>query len=102
MKIGKTEITKNVKEMIFPNQLTVKAYSDFKTIFVRKPYDIIVKNIKSNINPNTKQCEVCGERFEYNTNCKTLPKYCSKCARKVKNQQIAEIMRKKRGLNNDL
>lgn len=28
--------------------------------------DIILKNIKSNIDKNTKLCEVCGERFEYN------------------------------------
>lgn len=46
----------------------------------------IYNNLLNNIG-NTKICEVCGERFEYNINCKNLPKYCESCAKKIKNEQ---------------
>lgn len=48
--------------------------------------DVIIKNLQTNIPSNTKLCEVCGERFEYNEKCKTLPKYCEECAKEVKMQ----------------
>lgn len=45
--------------------------------------DIVFENINKNVPSNTKLCDVCGERFEYNLNCKTLPKYCNECAKEV-------------------
>lgn len=48
--------------------------------------ETIYDNLKKNIG-NTKICEVCGERFKYNENCKNLPKYCESCAKKIKNEQ---------------
>ena len=41
--------------------------------------DVIYNNLQNNLK-NTKRCEVCGVRFEYNHNCKTKPKYCNECA----------------------
>lgn len=61
----------------------------------------IYNNLSVNLK-NTKICEVCKERFEYNPNCKNLPKYCENCAKEVKNEQIKIIMRKKREKNIDL
>lgn len=57
--------------------------------------DIIIKNIQSNIPSNTKLCEVCGKRFEYNEKCKMLPKYCENCAKEVKNEQNKQYYHEK-------
>ena len=57
--------------------------------------DIIIKNLQANIPSNTKLCEVCGERFEYNNKCKTLPKYCEKCAVEVNRIKTLENYHKK-------
>lgn len=46
----------------------------------------IYKNLSTNVG-TTKLCKNCGKRFEYNTNCKQLPKYCSSCAKEIKNEQ---------------
>ena len=51
------------------------------------------KNLLTNVG-NTKLCGNCGKRFEYNTNCKQLPKYCSECAKRVKNEQNKEYYHK--------
>ena len=64
--------------------------------------DIILDNLNKNIKLNTKLCDVCGGRFEYNVNCKTPPKYCDECAKKIKNEQIRLMMQEKRKNNNDL
>ena len=57
--------------------------------------DIIYNNIQTNLK-NTKRCEVCGARFEYNQNCKTKPKYCNECAEEIKKKQKASWIREKR------
>lgn len=53
----------------------------------------IYNNLLNNIG-NTKICEVCGERFEYNINCKNLPKYCESCAKKIDKEKAKERMKK--------
>ena len=45
-----------------------------------------MNNLSVNLK-NTKICEVCKERFEYNPNCKNLPKYCEDCAKKTDNEK---------------
>lgn len=57
--------------------------------------DVIYNNIQTNLK-NTKRCEVCGARFEYNQNCKTKPKYCNECAEEIKKKQKASWIREKR------
>ena len=63
---------------------------DLPELLMNKYYHMDVNcsrgNLQSNIPANTKLCEVCGERFEYNEKCKTLPKYCEECAKEVKMQ----------------
>ena len=49
--------------------------------------DTIIKNLQSNIPANTKLCEVCGERFEYNTNSCKPTLYCKKCAERIKTEK---------------
>ena len=46
--------------------------------------DVIIQNIKNNIPKNTKLCEVCGKRFEYNVSACKPTIYCSSCARVIK------------------
>ena len=57
--------------------------------------DVIYNNLQNNLK-NTKRCEVCGVRFEYNPNCKTKPKYCNDCAKEMKKKQNASWIREKR------
>ena len=57
--------------------------------------DVIYNNLQNNLK-NTKRCEVCGVRFEYNHNCKTKPKYCNECAEKIIKKQKALWIREKR------
>ena len=65
----------------------------YKTLLIINPYEGVdfgvrcfTPSLQTNIPFNTKLCEVCGERFEYNEKCKTLPKYCEECAKEVKMQ----------------
>lgn len=53
--------------------------------------DVIYNNLETNLK-NTKRCEVCGVRFEYNENCKTKPKYCSECAEEVNREKTKQRM----------
>lgn len=55
--------------------------------------EIILENVKRNIPSNTKCCDVCGERFEYNSGCKTLPKYCDACAKEVNKEKTLQRYR---------
>lgn len=64
-----------------------KKNSDNKRALWEVYGDIILENIKRNVPQNTKLCEVCGKRFEYNERVKRLPKYCEECAKVVKNKQ---------------
>lgn len=51
--------------------------------------DILVRNLKSNLK-NTKQCEVCGNRFEYKNN---KSKYCKKCGKTIDREKARARMR---------
>jgi hypothetical protein len=42
--------------------------------------------LQNNIPSNTKLCEVCGERFEYNTDAKTPKENCNKCQAELDKQ----------------
>lgn len=89
-KYSEIQVTDMLVKYLFENRSTNKTtlWSSFG--------HIIIANLELNLPSNTKLCEVCGDRFEYNMNCKTLPKYCDKCATQVKNEQIRLIMYKKR------
>lgn len=52
--------------------------------------DIVLENIKQNVPQNTKLCDVCGERFEYNTDAKTPKLYCDKCSVEVDRKKSLE------------
>ena len=56
---------------------------------------VIFTNLETNLS-NTKICECCKERFDYNPNCKNLPKYCSDCASDIKNEQNKEYYHQKK------
>lgn len=56
---------------------------------------VIFTNLETNL-ANTKICECCKERFEYNPNCKNLPKYCIDCASSIKNEQNKEYYHQKK------
>lgn len=57
--------------------------------------DIIIKNLQANIPSNTKLCEVCGERFEYNIDVKTPPLYCKACKHKKNLEKYARYNEKR-------
>lgn len=52
-------------------------------------------NLQSNIPANTKLCEVCGERFEYNVYAKTPPLYCKECKHKKDLEKYARYNEKR-------
>ena len=53
--------------------------------------DVIYNNLQNNLK-NTKRCETCGVRFEYNPNCKTKPKYCNDCAKNIDREKAKQRM----------
>lgn len=60
--------------------------------------DIIYNNLKKNIDKPLGEhimCECCGLRVENTTNNK---RYCEKCAKKVKQEQVNKLKREKRGI----
>lgn len=57
--------------------------------------DIILENLKTNIPTNTKLCDLCGKRFEYNVYAKTPMSCCGECKHK-KNLEKYERYNKKR------
>lgn len=59
---------------------------------------IIVENIVMNLPQNTKLCEVCGDRFEYNPKAKKETLYCKKCAERIHRQQKTLSEKKRRKL----
>ena len=67
---------------------------DLPELLMNKYYHMDVNcsrgNIQTNIPSNTKLCEVCGERFEYNTDAKKETLYCKKCAKKIDNEKAKE------------
>lgn len=44
---------------------------------------------------DTKLCEVCGERFEYNVDAKTQPLYCKECKHKKDLEKYARYNEKR-------
>ena len=64
---------------------------DLPELLMNKYYHMDVNcsrgNLQNNIPSNTKLCEVCGERFEYNTNSCKPTLYCKKCAEIIKTEK---------------
>jgi hypothetical protein len=58
--------------------------SSFKTTLWECFGDVIVENIKENINSDYTPCERCGKRLKIKNN---QSKYCTKCAKDVKKEQ---------------
>lgn len=60
--------------------------------------DIVIENIKNNVPKNTKLCEVCGKRFEYNKfdSKKVLCEICYKKKRRNDIKNNVKNMRKNR------
>jgi predicted amidophosphoribosyltransferase len=66
----------------------------YKELFIINPYEGVdfgvrcfTPSLQTNIPANTKLCEVCGERFEYNTNSCKPTLYCKKCAERIKTEK---------------
>lgn len=52
--------------------------------------DVVLKNLETNIPKNTKQCNVCGERFEYVKKVGKPEIYCSTCKREKELEKYAK------------
>ena len=61
--------------------LYVEKQSNHKTTLWSCFGDVIVENLKNNLDNESILCEVCGERVEKESN---KAKYCEKCAREIK------------------
>ena len=53
--------------------------------------DIIINNIKQNIDLNTIMCSECGKRFKPNNN---KQKYCEECAKEIDRMKAKNRMKK--------
>ena len=61
--------------------------------------DIIIKNLQTNIPANTKLCEVCGERFEFEHKVGKPEIYCSKCKKTIELEKTRNRVKKYRENN---
>lgn len=76
---------------VLVDYLYVRKKSNYKTTLWECFGDVIVENIKRNVE-NTIPCEMCGERIEEINN---KVKYCPKCAKKVKLENDRRIQKER-------
>lgn len=82
-----------MEEKYIVNVLVKSLQNDINKDLLWKLFgETIYNNLKKNIG-NTKICGVCGERFEYDENCKKLPKYCNDCAKEMDRKKAKKRMK---------
>ena len=100
----RTEMLKLSEDVVYIVNVLVKhKYSVTNSINKRTLWDvfgdIMLENIVVNIPANTKLCEVCGERFEFEHKVGKPEIYCSKCKKTIELEKTRNRVKKYRENN---
>ncbi|MGL6175194.1 MAG: hypothetical protein ACRC1P_11365, partial [Cellulosilyticaceae bacterium] len=99
----RNELLKEYKDIYLLTDMLVKFLFTSNCLNKNTLWDcfghIIFENIKRNVKSNTKCCEVCGERFEYEIGVGKPVIMCPKCSKQIELEKTRERVKKHRKNN---